>query len=133
VTPDRVYLGGDGAGGHAGSYSSTGGRGWVTQTDGGVQSIALMDGVLYLGGHFDNVCVGDSAGATSGFHCPTNAAERRKLVAVDAATGATDPWNPGANSALGVFGLDATDGVLRVGGDFTRIGSRVQQGYGEFR
>lgn len=132
VTPTRVYVGGDGSGGHAGSYSPGGVRGWVTQTDGGVQAIALLDGVLYIGGHFDKVCVGDTAGGTSGFQCPSTKAVRHKLVAVDAQTGGTDGWNPGANSSLGVYGLAAVGGRLHVGGAFTVLGGRAQQGYGSF-
>lgn len=139
ATSSAVYVGGDGAGGHAGSYSLSGKRGWVFQTDGGVQAVALRDGVLYVGGHFDNVCKGDTAGATTGFQCPESQAVRRKLVAVDARTGALDPWDPGANSAIGVLALDATGGKLRVGGPFTKLGRvpggnvlRAQQGYGTF-
>jgi len=133
VTTSAVYLGGNGSGGHAGLYSTDGDRGWVTQTDGGVQALALLDGVLYVGGHFDNVCVGDTAGATVGFHCPTNAASRHKLLAVDPSNGSLDPWNPGANSNLGVWSLGASSGRLHVGGDFTRIGHfHAQQGYGQF-
>jgi hypothetical protein len=133
VTPTAVYVGGNGSGGHAGSYTTGGVRGWVTQTDGGVQTIALLAGMLYVGGHFDNVCVGDTAGATTGFHCPTNAATRHKLLAVDPSNGALDPWNPGANSNLGVWSLAASSRRLHVGGDFTRIGhSHLQQGYATF-
>ena len=139
ATADHVYVGGDGSGGHAGRFTSSGVREWTTQTDGGVQGIALIDDVVYLGGHFDNVCVGDTAGATTGFTCPSASAVRHKLMAVDAATGATDPWDPGANSTLGVFALTGFGGKVQVGGDFTRIGrvpgktSRpYQQGFAQF-
>ena len=133
VSGDQVYVGGNGSGGHAGSYSASGTRGWVTQTDGGVQAVELFDGVLYVGGHFDNVCVGDTAGATTGFHCPTNAATRHKLLAVDPANGDLADWNPGANSNLGVWSLAASGDRLHVGGDFTRIGHfHAQQGYATF-
>lgn len=132
VTSSAVYVGGNGSGGHAGSYSLDGVRGWVTQTDGGVQAIELFDGVLYVGGHFDNVCVGDTVGSTSGFTCTDSFATRHKLLAVDPSTGALDPWNPSANSPLGVFALYASANQLHVGGDFTRIHSRLQQGYAAF-
>jgi beta-propeller uncharacterized protein DUF5122 len=133
ATADSVFVGGNGSGGHAGSYSVNGVRGWVTQTDGGVQAIALLDGSLYVGGHFDNVCVGDTAGATTGFHCPTTSATRHKLLAVDPSSGALEPWNPGANSPLGVFSLIGSGSQLYVGGDFTRVHSRAQEGYARFR
>jgi hypothetical protein len=132
VTADTVYLGGDGAGGHVAAYSTKGARHWVTQTDGGVQAIALFDGLLYAGGHFDNVCVDHTTGPTSGFSCPVASAARHKLMAVDPATGEVDAWDPGANSSLGVFALTASSGALHVGGDFTRIGQKAQQGYGVF-
>ena len=140
VTGSSVFVGGDGSGGHAGSYSLTGQRGWVLQTDGGVNAVAVRDGVLYVGGHFDNVCKGDTAGATTGFTCPENKAARKKIVAVDASDGALDPWDPGANSTIGVTALDTEGTVLRVGGLFTKLGRvpggnvlRAQQGYGSFR
>ena len=102
--------------------------------------MVIMDGVIYGGGHFDNVCVGVTDGATTGFKCPTNLATRHKLVAIDAVTGALDPWNPGANSPLGVFGMTSDGGSLEVGGDFTKIGTpnashgatKNQQGYAQF-
>lgn len=136
-----LYAAGNGSGGHIGAFDlATGTRLWTQQTDGGVQAIAIKDGVIYGGGHFDNVCVGVTEGATTGFHCPQNAATRHKLVAIDAVTGTLDPWNPGANSPLGVYGLAVDAGALEVGGDFTKIGSpdklgqalHAQQGFGQF-
>ncbi len=139
ATPTAVYLGGNGAGGHAGSFTTAGVRGWITQTDGGVQSIGLLNGVLYVGGHFDNVCLGDSTGASSGFLCPTSQAVRHKVVAVDAATGATDPYDPSPNSALGVYSLTVSGGRLQIGGDFTAVGHLpgsttrlARQGFAQF-
>jgi hypothetical protein len=136
-----LFAAGDGSGGHIGAFDmNTGDRIWTQQTDGGVQSMTIMDGVIYGGGHFDNVCVGVTDGATSGFSCPTNLATRHKLVAIDAVTGALDPWNPGANTALGVFAVANDAGSLEVGGDFTKIGTpssshnptKLQQGYAQF-
>lgn len=139
VTGTRVFIGGDGSGGHAGAYTTTGGLRWQLQTDGGVNAVAERGGVVYVGGHFDNVCNGDTAGATSGFRCPENKAARKKLLAVDAETAALDPWNPGANSTIGVTALETAPGRLRVGGLFTKLGRvpggsglRDQQGYGSF-
>ncbi len=136
-----LFAAGDGSGGHIGAFDmNTGARIWTQQTDGGVQSMSIMDGVVYGGGHFDNVCVGVTDGATSGFHCPTNLATRHKLVAIDAVTGALDPWNPAANTALGVFAVANDAGSLEVGGDFTKVGTpnashgatQAQQGYAQF-
>lgn len=142
-TGTLVLAGGNGSGGHVGAFNlGTGALVWTLQTDGGVQAIAMMNGVLYVGGHFDNLCVGVTDGVTSGFHCPTSKAVRHKLLALDPVTGATDPWNPGANSPLGVYALTPSgDGTsLSVGGDFTKIGhpdqlsqaNYPQQSYGQF-
>jgi hypothetical protein len=133
TTSTRVFVGGDGDGGHAAAYNTTGALQWLRQTDGGVQAVVLVDNVLYLGGHYDNMCLGDHPKiGTLGFVCPQIDAVRHKLMAVDASTGATDPWNPGANSPLGVFALDNVGGRLHVGGEFTKIGHRDQQGYSQF-
>ncbi len=134
ATTGQVFLGGNGAGGHAAAYTTSGGQQWIVQTDGGVQAIATRNGVVYVGGHFDNVCKGDSTGATSGFNCPTVKATRHKLLAVNASTAALDPWAPNPNSTLGVWSLEAP-GSLKVGGDFTQIGANPrsnQQGYAQF-
>ncbi len=141
-TSTRLYIGGNGSGGHVGSYSlPAGSRLWEKQTDGGVQGLALIGSVLYVGGHFDNVCSSEAiGGGTNGFECPTSVAVRHKLLALDVTAGALDPWNPGANSPLGVFALMAGSGSLMAGGDFTKIGkpdalgqaTQAQQGYGQF-
>jgi PKD repeat protein len=44
-----------------------------------------------------------------------------------------DPWNPGANSALGVFAFSSMGTSLQVGGELTSIGNFAhQQVYAEF-
>jgi outer membrane protein assembly factor BamB len=136
-----LYAAGDGSGGHIGAFDlTTGARLWTLQTDGGVQAMVIAGGVIYAGGHWDNVCVGVFDGATTGFHCPVSQAIRHKLLAIDAVTGALDPWNPGANSPLGVYSLAYSGSTLMAGGDFTKIGqpdalsqaTHPQQGYGQF-
>jgi hypothetical protein len=49
-------------------------------------------------------------------------------------SGALLPWNPCADSSLGVFALagDAATGKPVAGGDFTTIGGRSRQRYAEF-
>ncbi len=131
VTADRIYLGGDGAGGHVAAHGlPNGNRIWQRQTDGGVQSVALLGSTIFAGGHFDQLCEGNTTSGTGtggGFGCAANEATRHKLVAFDAATGVSDAWNPGANSNLGVFALAVSGGRLFAGGDFTRIGGQKQQ------
>jgi hypothetical protein len=129
-----TYVGGNGAGGHAAAFDTASGtRLWTIQTDGGVQSVVLAGGVLVVGGHFNNVCLGVYDGATSGFHCPQNQAIRKKLVALDPITGVVDPWNPSANSALGVWSLGTVGDSLLVGGDFSKIGSPSDESTPTFR
>ncbi len=140
-TGSMLLAAGDGSGGHIGAFNlATGALIWTEQTDGGVQSMTVMNGVVYGGGHFDNVCVGVTDGPTKGFTCPVSRAIRHKLVALDPVTGALDPWNPGANSPLGVYSLANLGGTLMVGGVFTKLGSpdglsqatHNQQAYGQF-
>jgi hypothetical protein len=130
VDADGVFVAGGGGGGNfAGLDPATGARQWIGGTNGNVQAIAAVGGVVYAGGHWSNYC-----GPTAGAHTCAHPTPRPKLLAVDEATGALLPWNPGANSSLGVFALagDAATGDLFAGGDFTVIGGRSQQRYAEF-
>jgi hypothetical protein len=125
-----VFVGGGGAGGNfAGLDPSTGARQWIGGTNGNVQAITVVGGVVYVGGHYGNYC-----GQVAGAHTCGHPTSRPKLLAVDEGTGTLLPWNPGANSSLGVFALagDAATGNLFAGGDFTTIGGRSQQRYAEF-
>lgn len=117
----RVCATGRGTGGFIACFdASTGAKLWggTGVTDGDVQGSAVGAGVLYAGGHFQAV------GATARGH----------LAAFDAATGALQPWNPGANSTVGVLGMAlSADGThLAAGGDFTIIGGRSQTYFGQF-
>jgi Domain of unknown function (DUF5122) beta-propeller len=130
VDATGVFVAGGGGGGNfAGLDLSTGARQWIGGTNGNVQAIAAVGGVVYAGGHWSNYC-----GQTAGAHTCPHPTPRPKLLAVDEATGALLPWNPGANSSLGVFALagDAAAGNLFAGGDFTAIGGHAQQRYAEF-
>lgn len=138
-----LFLGGNGSGGNAGAASlSNGAKVWTLQTDGGIQAVTLIGSVVYMGGHFDNICTatGSPPPIGAGFKCPQFVTTRHKILAVDAATGALDPWNPGANSPLGVYAFGTGGGSLQVGGDLTKLGkpdklgqaTQPQQGYGQF-
>ncbi len=144
-TAQRLYLGGDGAGGNLqaidmASQSVSNPNSWVMLTDGGIQAIALIGDTVYAGGHFDNVCNQISATGPP-FTCTSAKAVRHKIFAVPAAGGDLDPWYPGANSALGLFAMATTsDGRLEIGGDFTRTGNpnalnqarTAQQGFAQY-
>ncbi len=134
ISGSSLYAGGDGAGGHVAAYTlPSGSRVWDDQTDGGVQAVNLIGDTLYVGGHFDNFCSTDTTGGTTGFECPIILAVRHKILAVDAATGSLDPWNPGADSPLGVYAVATSAGRLEIGGDFAKAGHfHNQQGYAQF-
>ena len=141
VTSDAIFVGGNGAGGHASQFTTSGVQVWKFQTDGGVQAVYYLNGVLYVGGHFDNVCTGDTDGPTTNFHCPagTVGATRHKLVAVVPNSSSSlgydvDAWDPGANSPLGVFAMSSDGSSIQLGGEFTTIGlgTLKQQAYAEF-
>jgi hypothetical protein len=125
-----VYVAGAGGGGNFGAFNpSNGAQLWQGGTNGNVQAIAVVNGEVYVGGHFQTYC-----GPQHGQHTCTTPIARDKLLAVKASSGALETWAPGANSALGVFALngDPSTGDVFAGGDFTSIGLRKQQGYAQF-
>jgi trimeric autotransporter adhesin len=123
----QLYAAGAGSGGHLAAYSlSTGHVLWTVQTDGNLQSAAVVGSEVVAGGHFLNVC-------TLGTVCK-NPIPREHVLAVSVATGAVDTrWHPAANSPLGVFAVRASGGRLFLGGDFTRIAGVAQQHFAQFQ
>jgi len=67
-----------------------------------------LGGVVYVGGHYGTYC-----GPVAGAHTCQHPTSRPKLLAVDESSGALLPWNPGANSSLGVFALTGDPRKLR--------------------
>jgi hypothetical protein len=132
ATRHTLFLAGNGAGGHAASYTARGKFRWVKQTDGAVHSVALLGGALYVGGQYANICTGNASKPTHGFNCPHVLAPRRHLAALARANGAPLAWNPGANSVDGVFAMRAMGRDVYVGGDFTALHGVDQQGFGAF-
>jgi hypothetical protein len=125
-----VYVAGAGGGGNFAAFNpATGSTLWQGGTNGNVQAIGVVGGDVYLGGHFQTYC-----GPQHGMHTCSTPIARDKLLAVDEHSGALTPWDPSANSVLGVFALmgDAGTGDVLAGGDFTSIGQRTQQGYAKF-
>jgi hypothetical protein len=119
ATPAGVYMGMGGPGGKLIGYSTTGSQRWVAQVDGDVQAVVAFGSTVYGGGHFVEYCDGGT-GSGAPFLCDVPIS-RGKLFAVDAATGALDPWDPQANGALGVFALEQTPAGLAAGGEFTKF------------
>lgn len=77
---------------------------WHAQADGDIQAIALYDGILYIGGHFQNV-----------YGKPEPHA-----AAIIAANGDVLDWGGGADSTAGIFAMDGAGGLF-VGGDFQHV------------
>lgn len=93
---------------------------WSRHANGDVTSVGFKASNVYCGGHFSG------SGAFDGL-------TRKKLAAVEAATGNVLPWAPSVNSALGVFALDTSADALFIGGDFTVVGPINQSHFGQFR
>jgi hypothetical protein len=128
VDSTGVFVAGAGGGGNFADLNpTTGAMAWQGGTDGNVQAVAVLDGEVYVGGHYTNYC-----GPQGGQHTCTTPITRLKLLAVDESTGALTPWNPHANSVLGVFALAGSGTTLAAGGDFTKIGGAAQQGFARF-
>ncbi len=102
--------------------------GWVATTDGGTPACDLHDdGNLYIGGHFQK-----AGGAVA----KDDGVDRLHIASIDASTAEVTPWDPGANSVLGLhelyaLGFSEAAGLV-AGGDFTKIGKRKQQGFAVF-
>ncbi|HEU0195446.1 MAG TPA: hypothetical protein VFQ71_14670 [Gaiellales bacterium] len=127
VSGSTLYAGWTGNGGSFGAYNGTTGQLlWQGGVDGNVQGVGLAGGLLYVGGHFDNYC-----GLVQGTNNCRSTTPREHLLAVNAQTGAIDPWHPSANGTLGVFSVTGSNGVLALGGDFTKVGGVSQQGFAE--
>ena len=90
VDQNGVFVGGIGDGGNFASFDlATGATRWLGGTDGNVQAVALYDGIVYVGGHYENYC-----GAAPGTHlCPTPT-PRSKALAIGSLTGLLQPWHP---------------------------------------
>jgi PQQ-like domain len=117
TSAERAYVAGAGPGGTLAAFSPIdGAKEWSVSTDGDVQAVTLLGSRLYAGGHF-TVAAGVS---------------RKKIFAVDAATGALDAWAPQLNSVVGVRALDSLGTDLHVGGDFTQVNRRPRRGYAQF-
>jgi hypothetical protein len=87
------------------------------QTNGRVRAIAYANGVVYLGGQFTSL---RPPAAPPG----SGEVPRNRLAALDAATGALLPWNPGADGT--VWSLDVAGGIVYAGGAFTNVGGQAR-------
>jgi len=118
----RLYVAAAGSGGACTALDiGTGALVWTDHSNGNMQSVRLIGPTLYCGGHFSG------SGSFLG-------ANRQKLAAVAAATGALLPFNPKVNSALGswALGTQVGDPNLYLGGDFTTVSGVAQPHFAEF-
>ncbi len=117
-----LYGAATGNGGEAVSWNiETGAINYVAGFNGNVTALGITDGVLYIGGHYQNYC-GPIPG--SNFVCAgiPGSAARDKLTAIDAATGQPlYPWAPSVNTNLGMEAMDAANNRVAIGGEFTRV------------
>jgi len=125
-----VYVATGGRGGHAIALSTTGQVYWQRVFDGDAVAIARLDGVTYVGGHFDRACLTPSNGPHG--VCTGVSRPRVKLAAIDAA-GVLSSWAPQANGVIGVRVIAANPiGTIAAGGDFTTMGGRERLHYASF-
>jgi hypothetical protein len=126
-----LYVGGAGNGGHVAAYRfKTSTRRWSALTDGDVRAITLRQGIVYVGGHFNNYCQGGTGTGTP-LHCNTNTG-RRKFLALNQSTGNLTNWNPIGNSVQGVFAIRSNKSSVMAGGSFTVVHGVNQQGFVRF-
>jgi outer membrane protein assembly factor BamB len=128
---DGIYAAHGGQGGRLVAYAPDGTVRWVRVFDGDVQTVAMLDGTVYAGGHFDNACTSTNNG-TRGV-CTDGSVSRVKLAAVDP-HGRLTGWAPQADGVIGVRAMTAAlgRGRLAVGGDFTTIGRAAQKRFAVF-
>jgi hypothetical protein len=109
----------------------TGEARWTITTDGDVQAIAVLEEVVYLGGHFDNVC--KSANVGNKGVCLDGSTKRIKLAAVGP-NGVLLPWTANGNGSVGVHTLiaDNPHGQLLAGGEFSVINGIEQRRFALF-
>jgi chitodextrinase len=123
VTGSGVYAAGGGAANQLAAWDATTGAVlWMRHSDGDFQAIAASGSLIYAGGHF-NYYEGEL---------------RRKLVAVDSATGELRRgWRPVLPHTdltwEGVWALSTAGGTrLAVGGDFDSVTGVTQRHYAQF-
>ncbi|PRY20123.1 hypothetical protein CLV70_1254 [Pseudosporangium ferrugineum] len=126
-----VYAAHGGQGGRAVRYSTTGATKWSRVFDGDVQAITRLDGITYVGGHFDVACT--TARNTARGACTDGSVPRVKFAAIDG-KGQLSDWAPQANGVVGVRALTASPalGQISAGGDFTVVAGRSNKRFAAF-
>jgi hypothetical protein len=127
-----VYAATGGQGGRAIAWTSRGSVRWQRLFDGDATAVARLNGVTYVGGHFDQACLTQSNGPQGA--CVGGSLSRVKLAAVSSG-GTLTGWAPQANGVVGVrtLAVDRTLGALGAGGDFTVVAGQSRKRYASFR
>jgi hypothetical protein len=125
-------------------YDKTAGgaRGWVRDTSGSAQAVAVYDGQLVVGGHFYEVGDegGDSCGAgrpgdvdKNGIPTldPNNECQRRQGIAAYSFQGSLDQdWNPAYSGSYSLVWELHVEGLrLHTGGEFKKVSGVTQNSY----
>ncbi len=109
-----VYTALGGQGGTVGAYGFYGGIRWTLTMDGDPQAITVLGGIVYIGGHFDNVCRSTRTGDRGA--CIDGNGRRVKLAAADEDGGALLGWTANGNGSSGVHAMASGTGASpRVG------------------
>ena len=126
----HLFTAASGPGGRIAAYNLAGKRVWLHLTDGSSAAITVAKNQVVYGGHFNNICSGNTGGGNP-FTCTTNI-PRRHLLAVRPSDGKLLAWAPQVNSQLGVFAARTGTSRVWVGGDFTSIGPATRNHLASF-
>lgn len=132
VNGSAVYAAHGGPGGRVVAYGLDGTSRWNLTMDGDPQAVTVLDGVVYFGGHFDNVC----RSARTGYQgeCLDGKSRRVKLGAADTGSGTLLSWTANGNGSEGVFAMAVHTSLRKVaaGGAFTAINGTMRERFVQF-
>jgi hypothetical protein len=131
VTSSGMYATHGGPGGRVTAYGLSGTARWTLTMDGDPQAVAVLDGVVYIGGHFDNICRSSRTGDQGA--CLDGNVPRVKLAAAND-RGQVLSWKANGNGVTGVHTVAASGGLgkLAAGGAFTTINGAAQRRFAQF-
>ena len=133
ATKSRVLaaLGGPGGGAAASFVSKTGKQKWRRSVNGDAQTISVLGGSVYVGGHFTRACL--SSGTLPTGECSGASVMRSKIMATTL-KGKVRGFAPNIDSQFGLVTMDVfpARGWLAVGGTFDFVGSEAHGKFAVF-